>query len=321
MSAMALWQLDIIGGAVPGRRDRSAKVVTGVDDHSRYLRDRHRGGRGRPEERCAWRSPPRCASSGFPARSSPTTASSSPSGSARPAGRGAVRPDLPGERHHPPADQAPLADDDGEDRAVAPDLQQELLNVHGPFADIGDAQAAVERGAGVQRRPAASVPRDGLSRRTGSRRPPRTRESAGYAVFDLVRCSRDGPDSSLRTETCPPWPRPQATQPVPGGREAGPVCAPAAEPVAGRPADLAGASDDRPHRRLGPVWTEGTYCWTATGSRPGRHGWTPATWPAWRRPGRCPPGRVAAAACGIRRRDRGRADRERLGQRQPRRSA
>ena len=59
-----------------------------------------------------------------------------------------------------------------------------------------------------------------------------------------------------------------------------------------------------------------TCCLTPTGSRPCRPGWTPATWPAWLR--RHPPGRAAAAARGIRRRDRGRADRECLGQCQPR---
>jgi DDE superfamily endonuclease len=38
-----------------------------------------------------------------------------------PPGGGAVRADLPGERHRPAADQAPVADHDGEDRAAAPD--------------------------------------------------------------------------------------------------------------------------------------------------------------------------------------------------------
>ena len=62
-----------------------------------------------------------------------------------------------------------------------------------------------------------------------------------------------------------------------------------------------------------------TCCLTPTGSRPCRPGWMPATWPAWLRPVPArPPGRAAAAARGIRRRDRGRADRECLGQCQPR---
>jgi transposase len=54
---MALWQLDIVGGAfLAGGTE--AKIVTGVDDHSRYcviasVVARPTAGR------CAWRSPPR----------------------------------------------------------------------------------------------------------------------------------------------------------------------------------------------------------------------------------------------------------------------
>jgi transposase len=78
---MALWQLDIVGGAFLAD-GTEAKVVTGVDDHSRYCviaswRP------GPPEGPSAWRSLPRCAPSGCPAKCSPTMASSSPTGSAR----------------------------------------------------------------------------------------------------------------------------------------------------------------------------------------------------------------------------------------------
>ena len=47
---MQLWQLDIVGGVwlvdTTTGVLREAKVVTGVDDHSRYLRDRVGRGAG-----------------------------------------------------------------------------------------------------------------------------------------------------------------------------------------------------------------------------------------------------------------------------------
>ena len=79
---MALWQIDIVGGVflVDGTE---VKVVTGVDDHSRFCviatvvraRDRAGGVSGVRRRRCA--------ATASRTRSSPITASSSPTGSAR----------------------------------------------------------------------------------------------------------------------------------------------------------------------------------------------------------------------------------------------
>lgn len=83
---MQLWQLDIVGGVmlvdVATGELREAKLVTSVDDHSRYgviaqVVERATGGR------CVWRSPRPCAGSGCPRRYSRTMANNSPRGSPR----------------------------------------------------------------------------------------------------------------------------------------------------------------------------------------------------------------------------------------------
>ena len=81
---MALWQLDIVGGAFLAD-GTEAKVVTGVDDHSRYCVIASVVARATGRAVClAFAAALR--PSGCPAKFSPTMASSSPTGSAR-AGR------------------------------------------------------------------------------------------------------------------------------------------------------------------------------------------------------------------------------------------
>ena len=117
---MQLWQLDIVGGAgwstrSPGSCGRR-KVVTGVDDHSRFCVIGAVVERATGRAVCLAFAAALAAVRGAGGGASPTTASSSPTGSA---GRGGVvRQDLPPQRHHPPADPAGVADHDREGRAV-----------------------------------------------------------------------------------------------------------------------------------------------------------------------------------------------------------
>ncbi len=60
---IALSQLDIVGGVFLAD-GTEAKIVTGVDDHSRFCVICQVVAR-RPAGRCAWRSPLRCGGMGF----------------------------------------------------------------------------------------------------------------------------------------------------------------------------------------------------------------------------------------------------------------
>ena len=51
---------------------------------------------------------------------------------------------MPGERHHRAADQAPVTDDHGQIERLHQSLQDELLDVHGPFASLQVLQAALD---------------------------------------------------------------------------------------------------------------------------------------------------------------------------------
>ena len=112
---MALWQLDIVGGVFLAD-GTEAKVVTGVDDHSRYCVIACVVARATGRAVClafaaalrALRGARRSAHRQWQAVHRPV----------RQGRGGAVRPDLPGQRHHPPADPAPVADHHREDRAV-----------------------------------------------------------------------------------------------------------------------------------------------------------------------------------------------------------
>ena len=115
---MELWQMDVVGGFVLADGHR-AKALTGVDDHSRFCVQRPPDGagvlpaglRGAGEGAAGLRG----------ARADPDRQRQGVHRPVQPAaGRGALRPGLPGERDRAPADPAQVADDDREDRAVPP---------------------------------------------------------------------------------------------------------------------------------------------------------------------------------------------------------
>ncbi len=198
-------------------------------------------------------------------------------------------------------------------------LQLELLNVHGPFASIEDAQAAVDawRKDYNTKRPHQSLDMAFPAARFA----PAAGDALGLRI--PAELTRQSPPSvaarwapARLTGGCPPGRTPAAA--ARPGRGAGPGGPPVGEPLDRRAADLARARDDRPHR---PALGRARPGARAAGRPPHQDPAVPARRP---RPGpprrsRGPPGRAAAAAPGIRGRDRGRADRERLGQRQPRR--
>jgi transposase len=113
---MALWQLDIVGGAFLAS-GTEAKVVTGVDDHSRYCVIASVVARATGRAVClAFAAALRAF--GVPGEVLTDIQRQAVHRPVRQGRGGAVRPDLPGQRDHPPADPAPLADHDREDRAV-----------------------------------------------------------------------------------------------------------------------------------------------------------------------------------------------------------
>ncbi|MFF6980317.1 helix-turn-helix domain-containing protein [Streptomyces sp. NPDC008343] len=61
-----------------------------------------------------------------------------------PTGGGAVREDLPGERHHPAADQAVFTHHHRQDRAISPHLREEFLDHVVPFESLAAAQDAID---------------------------------------------------------------------------------------------------------------------------------------------------------------------------------
>jgi transposase len=81
---MALWQIDIVGGLMLAD-GTECKVVTGVDDHSRFCVMAAVVPRASGRAVCL-PSPRRCTATGCPRKCSPTTGNNSPIGSAR-AGR------------------------------------------------------------------------------------------------------------------------------------------------------------------------------------------------------------------------------------------
>ena len=115
---MELWQMDIVGGFLLADGSQ-AKALTGVDDHSRFCVSRELMPRERTRLVCDGL---RCGDA--PLRGAGADADRQRQGVhrpvLRPTGGGAVRPDLPGERHRASADPAAVADHDGEDRAVPP---------------------------------------------------------------------------------------------------------------------------------------------------------------------------------------------------------
>ena len=140
---MELWQLDIVDG-VRLADGSETKIVTGVDDHSRFCVIatvvRRATGRavcaafaealgrfGVPDEVLTDNGKQ------FTGRFTPA-----------PPGRGDVRADLPGERHRGPQHQAPNSDHHGEGGAVSPDPATRTARPGRDWADIETAQAAID---------------------------------------------------------------------------------------------------------------------------------------------------------------------------------
>jgi transposase len=103
----ALWQLDIVGGAFLAD-GTEAKIVTGVDDHSRYCVICQVVARPTGRAVClAFAAALR--KFGVPAEVLTDNGKQFTDRFGK-GGGGAVRPDLPRQRHHPPADPAPASD-------------------------------------------------------------------------------------------------------------------------------------------------------------------------------------------------------------------
>ena len=112
---MALWQLDIVGGAFLAD-GTEAKVVTGVDDHSRYCVIASVVARATGRAVClAFAAALR--KFGVPAEVLSDNGKQFTDRFGK-GGEVLSGPDLPGQRDRLPADPAPLADHDREDRAV-----------------------------------------------------------------------------------------------------------------------------------------------------------------------------------------------------------
>ena len=121
--AMELWQMDVMGG-VRLEDGRELKIVTGIDDHSRFcvcakLAPGHGapGLRGAPRRHGPLRRP----------RADPHRQRQGVHGALRPgARRGALRPPLPRERRPPPAHRAAQPDHHRQGRALPQDAARRV---------------------------------------------------------------------------------------------------------------------------------------------------------------------------------------------------
>ena len=119
---MQLWQLDIVGGVwlvdTATGVLREVKVVTGVDDHSRFCVIAAVVERATGRAVCLALA---AALARFGVPEEILTDNGKQFTDRFGQGRGGVvRQDLPPQRHHPPADPAGVADHDREDRTVPP---------------------------------------------------------------------------------------------------------------------------------------------------------------------------------------------------------
>ena len=113
---MALWQLDIVGGVFLAD-GTEAKIVTGVDDHSRYCVIASVVARATGRAVClAFAAALRAF--GVPGEVLTDNGKQFTDRFGK-GGEVLSGADLPGQRHRPPADPAAVADHDGEDRAVS----------------------------------------------------------------------------------------------------------------------------------------------------------------------------------------------------------
>ena len=154
---MHLWQLDLVGGVFLAD-GRECKMLTGIDDHSRFVVIAAvlavPSGRAVADAFLTAMRVLRCA---LGSADRQRQAVHRPVHQTQ-AGGGAVRAGLPGERHHRPADQAALADHDRQDRALASDAAprtpRSCRPVRGPALGAGRHQRL---GARLQPRPATPV--------------------------------------------------------------------------------------------------------------------------------------------------------------------
>ena len=117
---MELWQLDIMGGVFLSD-GTEVKLVSGIDDHSRYCVIAQLVTRATGRAVCAAFAAP-WPGSVIPAEVLSDNGKQFTGRFTRPRpSRGAVRADLPGERHHYPADPPPHPHHDREDRTLAQD--------------------------------------------------------------------------------------------------------------------------------------------------------------------------------------------------------
>ena len=172
-------------------------------------------------------------------------------------------------------------------------LQQELLNVHGPFASIEDAQAAVDT---WRKQYNTSRPHQSLSMAFPSARFTRAApDGLGLRIpAELTRPAKpaqpgdDADDAAGRHQSCR-----QGSVSRPTGRRWSWTAWCRRRGTYGWQVSRSGWD---PRWRAVPsgcglAWTGCTCCWTDTGSRPCHPGWTPATWPAWPLAEPAPPGR------------------------------
>jgi transposase InsO family protein len=140
---MQLRQLDIMVGVflVDGRE---CTLITGIDDHARFVvmatvvaealgaRGLYSFHRGHGRLRSAVRSVDRQRETVHRAVHQALS------------GRGSVRTDLPGVRHHHALDQTPFTDTTGKIERFHKTLRRELLDSAGPFTSIAAAQVAID---------------------------------------------------------------------------------------------------------------------------------------------------------------------------------
>ena len=124
-AAMQLWQIDIVGGVmlvdtITGVL-REAKVVTGVDDHSRFCVIASVVDRATSRAVCLALAAA-LARYGVPEEILTDIQREAVHRSVREGRGGVVRQDLPAQRDHPPPDPAGVADHDRKDRAFPPDV-------------------------------------------------------------------------------------------------------------------------------------------------------------------------------------------------------
>jgi len=134
MQLWQLWQLDIVHGPrlldVTTGEFRDARIVTGVDDHSRYCV------LARVMERATGRAVCVAFSEALTRHGAPeeVLTDNGQQFTARFSGGGEVLfdKDLPPQRHHAPTNSAQIADHDWEDRALSSDPARRVAQRRGP---------------------------------------------------------------------------------------------------------------------------------------------------------------------------------------------